>query len=70
MTKNDSLYAYILSVKSTEAAIWTSSVIKMFFKISQNSREDTCAGVSHLVKLHAERLQLYYKRDSSTDIFM
>ena len=48
MTNNDSLYAYILSVKSTEAATWTSSVIKMFFKILQNSREDTCAGVSHL----------------------
>ena len=32
---------------------------KVFLKISQNSQENTCAGVSFLIKLQVPRLQIY-----------
>ena len=45
-----------------------SSAKKVFLKISQNSQENTCARVSFLIKLQDLGLQLYWIRDSSTDI--
>ena len=41
----------------------------VFLKISQNSQENTCAGVSFLIKLQKSGLQHYLKRDSSTGEF-
>ena len=41
---------------------------KVFLEISQNSKENTCARVSFLIKLQA--LQLYQKRDSGTGVFL
>ena len=38
------------------------SIKKVFLKISQNSQENTCVGVSILINLHTSRLQLYHKR--------
>ena len=42
---------------------------RVFLKILQNLRENTCARVSFLIRSHASDLQLYYKRDSDTDVF-
>ena len=42
---------------------------KAFWKISQNSQENTCSSVSFLIKLRAWGLQLYWKRDSGTGVF-
>ena len=39
--------------RKTEAVIWRCSAKKVFQKISQNSRENTCARVSFLIKLQA-----------------
>ena len=36
-----------------EAVAQTCSVKKVFLEISQNSQENTCVGVSFLIKLHA-----------------
>ena len=33
-------------------------------------QEDTCTGVSFQVKMQAEGLQVYRKRDSSTGVFL
>ena len=41
------------------AVVWTCSVEKVLFEISQNSQENTCARVSFLMKLQASGLQLY-----------
>ena len=41
----------------------------MFLEILQNSRENTCARVSFLIKLQASDLQLYWKRDFGTGVF-
>ena len=38
---------------STEAAVRMSSVKTAFLEFLQNSQENTCAGVSFLIKLHA-----------------
>ena len=43
---------------------------KVFFKISQNSQENTCAKVSFLIKLQASALQPYKKRGSNTGVFL
>ena len=37
----------------------TCSVKKVFFEISHNPQENTCASVSFLIKLQASGLQLY-----------
>ena len=42
----------------------------MFLEISQNSQENTCVRASFLIKLQALGLQLYYKRDSDTGVFL
>ena len=42
---------------------------KVFFEISQNSQENTCAWASFLIKLQVLGLQLYLKRDSGTGVF-
>ena len=46
------------------------SIEKMFLNILQNSQENTCARVSFLIKLETSGLQLYWKRDSGTGIFL
>ena len=43
---------------------------EVFLEISQTSQENTCARVTFLIKLQALGLQLYEKRDSSTDVFL
>ena len=54
-------------LKYTEAVTQRCSVKKLL-EILQNSRENTCAGVSFLIKLQAT-LQLYQKRDSGKGVF-
>ena len=53
--------------------LWSShqrcSIKKVFLKFSQNSQENTCAGVSFLIKLQALGLQLYQKGDSGKVVF-
>ena len=43
---------------------------KVLLEISQNSQENTCARVSFLIKLQAWGLQLYYKGESGTSVFL
>ena len=42
-----------------EAFTWRIFMKKVFLKISQNLQEDTCVGVSFLIKLQGSVLQLY-----------
>ena len=42
----------------------------MFLEISQNSQENTYTRVCLLIKLQAWGLQLYWKRDSGTGVFL
>ena len=58
-----------LSPLLTEAVAQRCSVKKVFLEISQNSKGNTCARVSFLIKLQASNLQLYQKRDSDTGVF-
>ena len=60
----------VLKVLRTKAVVQRSSVKKMFLEISQNSQENICARVSFVINLQASGLQLYYKRDSGTDVFL
>ena len=46
------------------------SVKKVLLTISQNSQENTYARVSFLIKLQALGLQLYWKTDSGTGVFL
>ena len=46
------------------------SVRKVFLEISQNSQENTCVRFSFLIKLQALSLQLYWKRNSGTRVFL
>ena len=46
------------------------SVKKVLLEISQNSQENTCVGVSFLIKLQGSGLQLYKKGDSGTGAFL
>ena len=46
-----------------------SSVKNGILKISQNSQENTCGGVSILINLHAPGLQFYQKKDTPTQVF-
>ena len=39
-------------------------------EISQHSQENTCTRVSFLIKLQPSALQLYFKRDSGTGVFL
>ena len=43
---------------------------KNFLKISQNSQEKIYAGVSFSINLQGSGLQLYWKRDSGTGVFL
>ena len=55
-TYNSTIKMKPLHVKSstyTEAVSQRCSVKMVFLKISQNSQENTCVGVSFLIKLHA-----------------
>ena len=53
-----------------EAATKRCSIKKLFLEISQNSKENTCARVSFLIKLQAWGLQLYLKSDSGAGVFL
>ena len=46
------------------------SVNKVFLKISQDSQENNCDRASFLIKLQDSGLQLYYKKDPGTGIFL
>ena len=53
------LAGIVLTGQKTEAVVWRCSAEKMFFEISQNSQENTCARVPFLIKLQALGLQIY-----------
>ena len=53
---------------NTEAA--TGSVLKIQIKVSQNSRENTYAGVSFLKMLQGLGQQLYLITDSEAGVFL
>ena len=60
--------------KSFEKSLIRSGCQEVFCKKSvlknlQNSQENTCIGVSFLIKLQTWDFQLYWKRDSGTGIF-
>ena len=55
---------------SVEAVARGCSVKKVFLEISKNLHENTCARNSFLIKLQALSMQLYYKRDPDTDVFL
>ena len=50
--------------ETSEPVALKCSVKKVFFKISQNSQENTCARVSFLINLQASAA------DSGTDVFL
>ena len=54
----------------TEAVVWRCSVKKVLWKISQNSKENTCICVSFLVKSQPGSLKLYQKRDPGKRVFL
>ena len=54
----------------SEAVVRRCSVEKVFFKISQNLQKNTCTRVSFLMKLQTLVLQLYFKRDCVTGVFL
>ena len=54
----------------SEAATWGVYLKKMLLKISQNSQENTCVGVSISINSHASGLQLYQKRGSDIGAFL
>ena len=55
----------------SEAVVQRCSVKKeMPLEISQNSQENTCARVSFSIKLQDWVLQLYFKNDFGTGIFL
>ena len=64
------IYAHAVDVATTEAVSLRYSVKIAFLKISQNSHENTCVGVSFLIKLLNSGQQLYSKRDSNMGIFL
>ena len=43
---------------------------KLFLKISQYSQENTCVGISFLIKMQAFRVPALLKKDSSTGVFL
>ena len=59
-------FLWKLSEAATGGILWK----KVFLKILQNSRENTCASVSFLIKLQASGLQLYEKRYPGTGVFL
>ena len=50
----DDFYHKIIEAKYTEEVDRRCSTKKFFLEISQNSQENTCAGLSFLIKLQAE----------------
>ena len=53
-------------------SIQSSAVLqkKVFLKISETSEENTCVGVSFLIKLQGFRPATFFKGDSNTGIFL
>ena len=47
-----------------------SSIKKVILKISQNSQENTCVGVSISINLHVQACNFIKKGDSGTDVFL
>ena len=58
----------ILPENYREAVAQRCSVKKVFFKISQNSKENTCARLSFLIKLQASGLN-YIKKETLAQVF-
>ena len=54
--------------QTPKAVAQTCSVKKVFLEISQNSRENTCARVSFLIKLQGTATSL--KKGPSTGVFL
>ena len=54
---------YLVNVQS-------SSIKKVLLKISQSLLESSHVGVSFLIKFQTDGLELYWKRDSSTDVVL
>ena len=64
---------YLSNFHVLEAAIYflkkaAYSIKKMFLEISQNSQENTCAGISLLIKLQAEHCN-FIKKEILTQVF-
>ena len=55
---------FLSSVSATGGGLWKTCS----YKNSQNSLENTWAGVSFLMKLQSSGLQIYYKRNSDTGV--
>ena len=66
------VYAVSISgkVKITEAATGKVLYKKLFLKFLQYSHENTCVGVSFLIKFQALSPVTLLKRDSKTGVFM
>ena len=63
------MYSCIFSVLfRTNHPRWSEKNVVL--KFLQNSQENTCVGVSFLIKLQALGLQLYLKRDSGVGVFL
>ena len=64
------LAVYLFSCYIWSRSHWRCSAYKKIFsKISQNSQESICVGVSFLRKLQAEDQQPYWKRNSGAGVF-
>ena len=61
-------HIYIITVFLSGAIVWVCSVKKAFLKTFENSQENTCVGVSFLIKCRS--FQLHFKRESGTGIFL
>ena len=53
------LMKYLGCYKPSEAAVQRCSIKKLFLKISQYLKENTCAGAALLINLQARGLRLY-----------
>ena len=62
------LYLSVLKQR-TEAAAHKCSLEKVYFEISQNSQENTCARVSFLMKLQV-KANNFIKKETDTDVFL
>ena len=60
-------YCINLLLEEIEAVVRSCSAKKVFFEISQNSQENTCARVSFLIKLQEARN--FVKKETLTQVF-
>ena len=64
-SKISNIYHYL---KFWKSIINRCSIKKLFSKISQYLQENTCVGVSFLIKMQAFRFAILLKTDSNTDV--